>query len=404
MKNGGEMRYILHSDLNNFYASVECLFNPEIRNKAVIVVGDVTKRHGVVLAKNYTAKDAGIAVGDTVWEAKMKCPDVVCAGVRMSLYRKISKQVKAIYKEYTQRVESFGVDEAWLDVTNQVHSFEEAEALARKISARVVNEVGLTVSIGVSFNKIFAKLGSDMKKPNGITVITPDNFKQKVWCLPAKDLLMVGRKTREKFERWNIKTIGDIARAGKGFMAETLGKMGQYLYEYASGLDNAEVHLSDDIEAPKSISRSTTTPINLRTRDEVRSVIWMLAEDVCKSMRDQNLKAGLVGVWIRDETLHTVGCENAIGEYSNITSDIANLACQLFDKIYTWETCVRAVGVRVARFDSAVQCSMFINSSQRDKQEKLEKTIDDMRLRYGYACVQRGIIFSNPQVGDIERE
>ena len=202
-------RYILHSDLNNFYASVESLYNPSIRNKAVVVVGDEEKRHGIVLAKNYIAKSYNIATGDTVWEARQKCGEqLVVVPARFDLYLQVSKMVKDIYREYSDRVESFGVDEAWIDISHIAQNYEEAEKIANNIRVRVIAEIGLTVSIGISFNKIFAKLGSDMKKPNATVLISEENFRQKIWGLPVQELLYVGKATTKKFLKGNIKTIG----------------------------------------------------------------------------------------------------------------------------------------------------------------------------------------------------
>ena len=230
-------RFILHSDLNNFYASVESLYNPSIRNKPVVVVGDEEKRHGIVLAKNYLAKGYGVSTGDTVWQSRQKCGEnLVCVPARLDLYLQISRIVKDIYREYSDRVESFGVDEAWIDISHLASNYDEAEKIANNIRVRVIAEVGLTVSIGVSFNKIFAKLGSDLKKPNAVVVITEDNFRDKIWDLSVSDLLYVGRATTKKFLKANILTIGDLAKTDRKYLKLTLGKMGETLYQFANGI------------------------------------------------------------------------------------------------------------------------------------------------------------------------
>ena len=290
---GEEMeRFILHSDLNNFYASVESLYNPSIRNKAVAVVGDEEKRHGIVLAKNYIAKSYGVKTGDTVWEARQKCrEELVCVPARFELYLYISKIVKSIYREYSDRVESFGIDEAWIDISHLARNFEEAEKIANNIRCRIIAEVGLTVSVGVSFNKIFAKLGSDLKKPNATVVITKDNYKDKVWSVPVEELLYVGRATKKKFEKGNIKTIGDLANTDLKYLKLTLGKMGETLHRFANGEDCSEVSKVTDAEKIKSFGNSTTCPIDLYNNEQVKSIIYMLAESVAERMKEKGFYA-----------------------------------------------------------------------------------------------------------------
>ena len=216
-------RYILHCDLNNFYASVESLFDVSVRNKPLVVVGDVEKRHGIVLAKNAIAKTKGVGTGDTVWEAKQKCgEDLVCKQARLGLYLEVSKLVKDIYREYSDRVESFGIDEAWIDISHLATTDEEAVKVADNIRSRVIAEVGLTISVGVSFNKVFAKLGSDLKKPNATVLISEKNFKEKIWNLPVKELLYVGRATYKKLEKANIRTIGELANTSDKYLSFSL--------------------------------------------------------------------------------------------------------------------------------------------------------------------------------------
>lgn len=236
------MRTVLHSDLNNFYASVECLKNPRIRNFPVVVVGSIEDRHGIVLAKNMIAKNFGVKTGDVYWQAKQKCGNtLVEVPADFSTYINVSREVRKIYEDYADRIQAYGIDECWLDVTSSVKLFGGGRQIAEIIRERIKTELGLTVSIGVSWNKIFAKLGSDMKKPDAVTEITPENYKQVVWSLPVEDLLYVGRATQQKLNRIGIKTIGDLAQADEQRLINLLGKWGSYLHTFANGKDESPV-------------------------------------------------------------------------------------------------------------------------------------------------------------------
>ena len=264
------MRTILHSDLNNFYASVECLRNPEIRDKPVVVVGSKEDRHGIVLAKNMIAKRLGVKTGDVYWEAKQKCGNtLVEVPADFITYLNVSREVRSIYEDYTDRIEAYGIDECWLDVTKSVKAFGGGKEIAEIIRERIKQEIGLTVSIGVSWNKIFAKLGSDMKKPDAVTEITPDNYKQKVWTLPVEDLLYVGRATQKKLNRIGIKTIGQLAQTEEKILTDLLGKWGSYIHTFANGRDESPVLTVNEEEAIKSIGNSLTVYRDLENDDDV---------------------------------------------------------------------------------------------------------------------------------------
>ena len=234
-------RVIFHCDLNNFYASVECLHHPQYRNIPMAVGGDVEKRHGIILAKNMLAKKAGVTTGEALWQAMQKCPNLTIVKPNFSLYLRFSRLVREIYADYTDRIESFGIDEVWMDVTESVKLFGDPVELANTIRQRIKEEVGITASIGVSFNKVFAKLGSDYKKPDATTVITRDNMEQVVFPLPVEDLLYVGRATTQKMHLMGIMTIGDCARTDVGLLKRRFGKWGEYLWRFANGLDNSPV-------------------------------------------------------------------------------------------------------------------------------------------------------------------
>ncbi len=270
------MRTILHSDLNNFYASVECLRNPAIRNKPVVVVGSKEDRHGIVLAKNMIAKKLGVKTGDVYWEAKQKCGDtLVEVQADFSTYINVSREVRKIYKDYADRIEAYGIDECWLDVSSSLKLFGSGREIAETIRERIKTEIGLTVSIGVSWNKIFAKLGSDMKKPDAVTEITLDNYKTKVWSLPVEDLLYVGRATQQKLNRIGIKTIGDLAQADEQRLISLLGKWGSYLHTFANGKDESPVAKIGEEEAIKSIGNSLTVYRDLVDDEDVEPTVRM---------------------------------------------------------------------------------------------------------------------------------
>lgn len=389
-------RFILHSDLNNFYASVESLYNPEIRNKGVIVVGDEEKRHGIVLAKNYIAKSYGIKTGDTVWEARQKCgEELVCVPARLELYLEVSKMVKSIYREYSDRVESFGIDESWIDISHMAKTFEEACEVANNIRCRIIAEIGLTVSIGVSFNKVFAKLGSDLKKPNATVLISKDNYKEKVWPLPVEDLLYVGRATTKKLHRANIQTIGDLANTDRRYLKLTLGKMGEVLSDFANGIDNSEVTKVSDKEKIKSFGNSTTTPVNLSDERQVKSIIYMLAESVASRMRERGYYAKGVSLWIKDTNLQSFDRQMILPNITNVSEDIAQGCMILFKENFHWHLDVRALGVRVTHLtDGIYQDDLFQAADNLKKKQSLEIAIEGLRGRYGYNVIRRGNILS----------
>ena len=396
------MRYILHSDLNNFYASVESLYNPEIRNKAVVVVGDEEKRHGIVLAKNYIAKDYNIKTGDTVWEARQKCGvELVCVPARFDLYLTISKMVKSIYREYSDRVESFGIDEAWIDITHLCRNFDDAKRVADNIRCRIITEIGLTVSIGVSFNKIFAKLASDLKKPNATTVIMDTDYKDIVWKLPVEDLLYVGRATKQKFDKANIKTIGDLANTDIKYLKLILGKVGLSLWDFANGNDVSLVSSIYDKEKVKSIGNSTTCPKDLNTLDEVKSIIYMLSESVVERMNAKNLYATTISLWVKDTELKSFDRQMHV-RATNVVEDVANACFELFRIHYDWKLDVRALGVRVSNFtEGKIQYDLFKDRRNLDKNLRLDNVMEDLRSRFGYNIIRRGNILLHTELASL---
>lgn len=401
-KKGGKMRTILHSDLNNFYASVEVLKHPEYVDKPLAVCGSVEDRHGIVLAKNQIAKGFDIKTGEVLWQAKQKCKDLVCVLADHTSYEIMSKKVRRIYERFTDNIEPFGIDECWLDVTDCTKIFGTGEQIAHKIRQTVKEELGLTVSIGVSFNKVFAKLGSDMKKPDAVTVIDVNNFKQKVWPLSAKDLLFVGKSTYAKLNSIGVHTIGDIARLDPKVLSSLLGVWGNTLYSYANGLDNSPVEKNaSDV---KSIGNSLTSYKDLNTFEEVKTLLLLLSESVCSRLRESGLgKAMTVKVTVTDNELQTYGKQAKLLHPTNSSIEIANVAYELFEKVYKWHNPVRAAGVSVCDFTHSLEQMYFdVDKDKHDKQERLDMAIDDIRKKYGNSSMQRARILQDKKFASMD--
>lgn len=386
-------RVILHSDCNGFYASVECLHNPSIRNKPVAVSGDAENRHGIILAKNEIAKKYGVATGEAIWQAKQKCPELVTISPHFELYKRFSKMARRIYSDYTDRIEPFGLDEAWLDVTQ--NKSQSGLEIAREINSRIKEELGITVSIGVSFNKIFAKFGSDYKKPDAITCITRENYKTIIWNSPAQDLLYVGKATKKKLNRIGIYTIGDIANSPVELLRKHLGKWGDLIYGFANGYDSSPVaHMNDNSEV-KSIGNSTTTPRDMKTFEDVKIVMYVLCDSVCRRMREQGFMARTVEIHIRDNELNTFTRQHTLSEYTNLTKDITDAASQLFKNSYQMQRPLRSVGVSVTDFvhdNVPRQISILKNEDRIIQNEQLDKTIDTLKKRFGNYIIRPAVL------------
>jgi len=383
-------RTILHVDLNNFYASVECLYKPEIRDKPVIVCGDAESRHGIVLAKNQIAKQAGIKTGEVIWEAKQKCPGLVLVPADFRKYLRFSRMARQIYSNYTDQIESFGIDEAWLDVTGSTKLFGSGQEIADTIRQRFKSEIGLTASAGVSFNKIFAKLGSDMKKPDATTVITQDNYRDRVWSLPVGELLYVGRSTRQKLNNRGIYTIGDLANRDVHRLRLLLGVWGETLWTFANGLDVAPVRLNGEESIVKSVGNSTTTVRDLVSDSDVKLIIYVLAESVAARLRKYGLKCKTVAIHVRDKDLQSFDRQGKLQVPTYVSNDIAQKAMELFAANYRWDKAIRSLGVRGADLvmaTSHVRIDLFDGDNMES--ETLEKTIDGLRRRFGHYSVQR---------------
>ena len=388
-------RIILHCDLNCFYASVELLSHPDLRNVPMAVCGDPQSRHGIILAKNEPAKKFGVQTAETIWQAKKKCPDLVLLPPHHDLYREYSRKVNAIYDEYTDLVEPFGIDESWLDVTHTLHLFGgDAKALADTLRGRMKRQLGLTLSVGVSFNKVFAKLGSDYKKPDATTVISRENWKELVWPLPVGDLLYVGGAARKLLKQYGITTISQLA-ACKPEMLETLmGKMGLQLHDYANGLDHDPVRSRYDAEPVKSVGNGTTFPKNLTTREQVHAGVAVLADSVASRLRHAGLYAGGVQVTVRDPQFHDRSRQRQLAAPTHLIRDLTDAAMELVFELWKPPSPIRALTVTaihlVQEGEAYEQVDLFSSGPGKEKQEKLEGAMEQIRKKFGADAIVFG--------------
>ena len=394
------MRSILHSDLNNFYASVELLKHPELAGLPVAVCGSKEDRHGIVLAKNQLAKQAGVKTGDAIWQAEKKCAGIVQLPADFSAYLRVSKAVRKIYERYTDRVEAFGIDECWLDVTQTQNLFGGGRAIAEKIRAAVKEEIGVTVSIGVSWNKIFAKLASDMKKPDAVTEITPENYRECAWCLPVEDLLYVGAATARKLKAHGISTIGQLAMADVQLLTGWLGKWGEYLHSFASGQDETPVLKREEEQNIKSIGNSLTCYRDLEADEDIYMLLLLLSDSVAARLRESAFgKAKTVHVSVTDSSLAHWGKQGKLPYPSKVSNDIAACAFRLFKELYTGILPVRALGVSVSGFTGGNdQLNIFADILGQSRQEKMEETLDQLRKRYGNNIIQRATVLKDTRL------
>lgn len=378
-------RVILHCDLNNFYASVECVKNPFLQGKAVAVCGNEDDRHGIILAKSQKAKSFGVETGDTVIEAKRKCRDLIVVKTDFEAYHKFSERVKEIYKRYTDLIESFGMDECWLDISGSTKLFGNGEKIADEIRNKIKEETGLTISVGVSFNKIFAKLGSDMKKPDATTVISKENFREKIWSLPASDLFYVGRKTSKALQRYGIYTIGDIALSDVSFMKQVLGKSGVDLWIYANGMDKSPVSHINSKSTVQSVSRGITCTESLVTAEEAKRVILELSTSVSKGLRQEHLLANGVQIAIKNDGLSVSRYSSSLQMPTHNAKEIYTLAAELLEK-HKWENNVRSVSVRTFNLideKNLQQITTDIDMKKCKKSEDIDDALVNIRKQFG---------------------
>lgn len=384
-------RVILHCDLNNFYASVECVKNPKLLGKCVAVCGSEDDRHGIVLAKSQPAKLCGVKTGDTIIEARRKCGALTVVQPDFDSYYEYSEKVKSIYSRYTDLIEPFGMDECWLDVSDS-GVFGDGFYIAEEIRNTVREETGLTISVGVSFNKIFAKLGSDMKKPDATTVISKENFKDKIWGLSANEMIFVGRRTFETLQKYGINTIGDIALTEPDFLKKILGKNGLDLWSYANGYDCSPVSHIDSKPVPQSISRGITCMDNLLSVDEAQRVITELAARVSKNLRQEHLMATAIHLVVKDETLNVQQFSSYIDFPTRNAKEIMEEAIKLLNQ-YLWRKNIRAITVRTSKLvweNAFQQLRIDYDIQAHEKNTVVDNTLNEICNKWGMDTIFSG--------------
>ena len=390
-------RVILHCDLNCFFASVELLRYPALRDVPVAVCGDPESRHGIVLAKNEAAKQLGVKTAETIWQARQKAPHLITLPPHHGLYREYSRKVNAIYGQYTDLVEPFGIDESWLDITNSMHLFGgDGKSIADQLRERLWEELGLTISVGVSFNKIFAKLGSDYKKPDATTVIDRGNWQAIVWPLPVGDLLGVGRSTQKLLRQYGVETIGQLAAFPRQTLETLLGKHGTQLHDYANGLENSPVRPQHEAEPVKSVGNGTTFPRNLTRWEEVRSGLAVLSDSVAGRLRRQGLYCGGVALTIRNAQFRQFSRQMRLDAPTHLQKDIYQTALALARQSWHAPDPIRALTVTALYLtdsaDSFQQLDLLDGAAaqREEKQERLEQAMDAIRGKYGKGAISFG--------------
>jgi DNA polymerase-4 len=389
---------ILHSDLNCFYASVEMMFDPKLKGKAMAVCGSTENRHGIVLAKSYEAKARGVKTAMANWEARRVCPGLICVPPQYDQYLKYSRLVRQIYLRHANDIEPFGMDESWVALSGLGSVRKDGLEVAQEISQSIESELGLTVSIGVSFSKIFAKLGSEMKKPRGITVLDEDNWREKVWPLPVSELLYVGPSTTRKLMGKNVLTIGDLAHIEPELLRSWFGKNGVGLWAFANGLDNARVCPTEYVVPIKSVGHGTTCVVDLDNEYAVWLVLYELAQDVGHRLRENRLAARGVQLTVKDKDLGWQQYQIPLQATTQNSLDIASTAFSLFKSRYNWLKPVRALtvrGINLISEDQPVQLDVFNNYTRREKTGRIDTAVDEIRRRFGYNAIQAASLMGN---------
>lgn len=398
-------RTILHCDLNGFYASVECIRDPSLRTVPMAVAGDPKARHGIILAKNELAKRAGVVTAETVSQAQRKCPGLVLVPPRHDVYEDYSRKVNALYERYTDLIEPFGIDESWLDVTGSRHLFGDGRAIADALREAVKRELDLTISVGVSYNKVFAKLGSDYKKPDAVTVISRENYQKIAWPLPVSDLIYVGPRTASKLSKYGIYTIGDLARADSSVLEYKLGKNGIMLKAFAMGLDRSPVKPVDADEVVKSVGNSTTPPHDITTPEEAKAILYLLVESVGERLRALGFRSRQVTVTARGTDLLSSTRQATLNTATDSTARLARAARAIFDAHFAQALPLRSMGVscgRLVAHDVPAQMDMLGDAEKMLREEQLDRALDSLRYRYGHTVIRRGIVLADEDFARID--
>lgn len=406
---GGRMdRTILHCDMNAFYASVELLYLPELAGRPVAVCGNPDNRHGVILAKNEEAKAFKVVTAETVWQAKKKCPGLILIPPHHNLYEDYHKRVNEIYSRYTDMIEPFSIDESWLDVTGSLKLFGSGREIADDIRTTVKKELGLTLSVGVSFNKIFAKMGSDYKKPDATTVISRDNYQTLLWPLSVGELFFVGSVTAEKLRAMGIRTIGDLACSNKMLVAAALGKQGEMIHDYACGLDESPVSLASERRKIKSVGNGITFRRDLIGERDIRTAVVSLSDTVAGRLRKYGMKCSGVKVDIKDPHFKLISRQRQISPATYLVEEIAPLAVRIIEESWNMKDPIRMLtitGINLQDKDESEQLSFFNGGEEgREKAENLERTMDLIRSRYGGSAITYGGVLNNDIGIDMDEE
>ncbi|MCI5704013.1 MAG: DNA polymerase IV [Pseudoflavonifractor sp.] len=383
-------RVILHCDLNSFYASVELLDHPELKDAPVAVCGDPESRHGIILAKNEGAKAFGVKTAETIWQARKKCPGLVLLPAHHEKYHRYSRLVNDVYERYTDLVEPFSIDESWLDVTGSLHLFRtDGKGLADRLRREVREALGLTISVGVSFNKIFAKMGSDYKKPDATTVITRENFQALLWPLPVDALIFVGAAAARTLSGYGIRTIGDLARFDRAALITILGKQGAVLHDYAVGTECAPVIPAGELPPPKSVGNGLTFPKNLLGWEELGAGVALLSDEVAARLRRLDMKCGTVQITVRDPAFHDISRQKGLEIPTYLAREITGTALKLLRQSWNPRSPVRALTVTAQNLlpagEAVEQLDLLSPQSapRREKVERLERAVDGIRGKYG---------------------
>ena len=387
-------RLIFHIDVNNAFLSwtaVEMLKNGsklDIRTIPSIIGGDESKRHGVVLAKSNIAKQFGIKTGEPIYFARKKCPNIEVFESNHKMYREYSNKLYELFKEYTNIIERFSIDECFLDMTNFIGKNEEILTIAKEISTRVKEEQGFTVNVGIAHNKLLAKMASDFEKPDKIHTLWDYEIKTKMWPLKVSELLMVGKKSIPKLEKMGIRTIGDLANYNKELIYKAFGKFGKTIWEYANGIDNSPVNYKE--EKPKGIGNSITLPQDLTNINEINRILLELTEQVTYRLRKEKMIANVVNVQIKDSNFRVFSHQKKLETATSSTKIIFELAKKLMEELYSKGIRVRLIGVRVDDLldEKDKQISLFDNN-QVEKQEKIDDIVDKLRDKMGYGAIKR---------------
>ena len=393
-------RVILHCDCNSFFASVETALNPAYKNVPMAVCGSESDRHGIVLAKNELAKKYGIKTAETVYSARKKCPGLVIASPHYEEYTKYSRRVNEIYARYTDMIEPFGIDESWLDVTASKKLFGDGIEIAERIRKEVREEIGITISVGVSFNKVFAKLGSDYKKPDATTVILREDVERIVYPLPVSDLLFVGQKTADQLKIMGIKTIGDLSRIPREVLVARFGKYGDQLYKNANGLDDSPVIRIGEGEDQKSIGLGFTFRHDLTSREECKIAINYLSDEVAVRLRNAGMVCNTVQLSIKDEFLSVIQRQRALAHPTDLAHDISDVANKILIKEWSESRPIRMLTVTAQNLTrkeySADQIDIFAEAddTRREKDKKQEQAVDKIRQKFGRESITNGAILT----------